>query len=112
MTEFPTGHTTTEITEKIRDFHEGRIGEDELVSYLDTHHYVSGEDPDEPPKGSSEWYLFHSDGGRSYVPGSWDEVRLNKSVGWLPHDIFQRVNTLAIERAERARRGEQGIDGG
>lgn len=47
-TPFPTAHPTTVITERIRDFHEGRIGEQELVEFLDTHRYISAEDPDEP----------------------------------------------------------------
>ncbi len=94
-----TNHETTEITEKITDYHDGRLSQADLVEYLaNGARYKSGEDPDAPPKGSPEWGLYHRDGGRPYVPGSWDEVMLAVNVGLLPRDIVKKVNKLTEHR--------------
>jgi len=91
---------TTEITEKIMDFHEGRGSEADLIQYLAYDaRYASGEDPNAPKTGSPEWWLYHRDGGRPYVPGSWDEVRLNVNLGLLPRDIVAKVNHITEARS-------------
>lgn len=94
-------HPTSEISYKIEDFHEGRMTGEALIEFLDTYKYASGVDPDEPAKGSSEWYLYHQDGGRPYKAGTWDEVRLNQSLGLLPWNLYQEVSKKAWARSKK-----------
>jgi len=95
-----TNHETTAISDKIEDFHQGRIDEQALIHYLTQEvQYKSGKDPQAPEVGSPDWELYHRDGGRPYVAGSWDEVSLNANVGRLPQDTYRKINQIITERS-------------
>jgi len=97
-----TNHETTAITDKIEDFNQGRIDEQALIHYLTQEaRYRSGKDPQAPQVGSPDWELYHRDGGRPYVPGSWDEVRLNVNVGLLAQDVYHKIKQIIDQRSIR-----------
>ena len=83
-------HETTEITEKIKEHRDGKMTDDELVTYLTSGvKYKPGEvNPFKPDTG--EWWTWSQD-GPPYVPGSFAEVDRARDKGLLDAEVYEKV---------------------
>jgi len=83
-------YETTEITDKIQDHNNGKITDDELVTYLTSEVRYKPGAINPYDVGTSEWW-FWSEGGKPYTPGSFEEVVKARDTGLLSKTVYDRV---------------------
>lgn len=83
-------HQTTEITDRIRQHKQGKITDDELVTYLTKVVKYKPGAINPHPVGTPAWYDW-SEGGKPYVAGSFGEVAKAWSTGLLDDALFDRI---------------------
>lgn len=88
---------TTEITDRIREFGQGKINRGQLVHYL-TEQVRYTKPVDRTTIGHPDRY-HKIEGGTEYLPGSFDEVTRAHDVGELPHAVYREVADKLARRA-------------
>ena len=83
-------HDTTEITAKIRAHNDGKITDDELVTYLTSEVRYAPAAFNPYDVGTADWFAW-SEGGKPYVPGSFGEVVKARDTGLLSKTVYDRV---------------------
>jgi hypothetical protein len=92
------GKMTTEITAKIRAFHDGQLSREALVKYLsqDAQYRPQAQGPYDYGQPERHYWV---EGGVPYEAGTWDEVELAHDQGLLPRDVFNEVADIVSKRA-------------
>ena len=93
----------TEISVKIRGHKAGKISDDELIQYLthDVKYKPANVNPYEP--GTGAWFLW-SEGGKPFVPGSFQEVVNARDTGLLSPAVFNKVMSIFHSRMSTPKR--------
>lgn len=90
---------TTNITDRIRAFTDGKVSEAELIKYLtkDIRYANTVECPYKT--NTPEWYRWH-DEGRPYTPGSFEEVTLAYDTGLLNTATYEKIYSELVRGAK------------
>jgi len=81
---------TTEISAKIKANNNGKITDDELVTYLTSEVRYAPAAFNPYDVGTADWFAW-SEGGKPDVPGSFGEVVKARDTGLLSKTVYDRV---------------------
>jgi hypothetical protein len=87
------------IIDKCREYHEGKITDDELVHWLTNDARYERQQACPYPKGSPEWYYWVED--RAPEPGTSDDLFSAHAKGLIEEEIYLRVMQVVEDRHQQ-----------